>query len=389
MKRCTMTRRAWLSGMGTAAAGTILRPRAARADSLPTAPVAVTRCASYGSEVTAALAVMFDQLGGLGRLVKGKTVAIKINMVGDPWMQLPGLPPELTHWTNPVVIGATVYHLGRAGARRIRILECGGAPEDPLEQWMELAGWNPADIRNAAGNVEFENTNGTGSADSYSQIVCPAGHIFPGYEVNHSYTDCDVFVSIPKMKEHHWFGATLSMKNCYGMTPLTIYGDAAGVDEPGTEALGTRVGILHNGDRAPSLTAPQEIDPNSPRAGDYRLPRIIADIVSARPVDLAVIDGIQTIAGGEGPWYDNIRPISPGVLLAGLNPVTTDAVTLAVMGFDPSAERGTPPFEGSDSFLTFAQELGLGTRDLSRIEVLGTPVADVEFDVRRAGVAAP
>ena len=136
---------------------------------------------------------------------------------------------------------------------------------------MQDAGWNPADIRGAAAGVEFVNTNGTGSADSYSQIVCPAGHIFPGFEVDRSYIDCDVFVSIPKMKEHHWFGATLSMKNCYGMTPLTIYGDAAGVDGPGTEALGTRVGILHNGDRAPSLSAPQEIDPDSPRAGDYRL----------------------------------------------------------------------------------------------------------------------
>jgi uncharacterized protein (DUF362 family) len=285
-----------------------------------------------------------------------------------------------------VVIGAAVYLLGRAGARRIRILEGGGTVTDPLEQWMEYAGWNPDDIRNAAADVEFENTDGAGSSDSYSQIVCPAGHIFPGYEVNHSYTDCDVFVSIPKMKEHHWLGATLSMKNCYGMTPLTVYGDAAGVDEPGAEALGTRVGILHNGDRAPSLSAPQEIDPDSPRAGDYRLPRIIADIVSGRPVHLAVIDGIQTMAGGEGPWYENVRPVSPGVLLAGLNPVTTDAVALALMGFDPAAERGTAPFEECDSFLTFAQELGLGTRDLKRIEVLGTSIADARFDFRGAGL---
>jgi uncharacterized protein (DUF362 family) len=389
MTHCTMTRRAWLSGVGAATAGTMLRPLAARADGLPTAPVAVARCASYDSEVVAALAVMFDQLGGLEGLVKGKTVAVKINLVGDPWMQLPGMPPELTHWTNPVVIGATVHLLGRAGARRIRILECGGPVGDPLEQWMQYAGWNPDDIRSAAADVEFVNTNGNGSADSYTQIVCPAGHIFHGFEVDRAYTDCDVFVSIPKMKEHHWFGATLSMKNCYGMTPLTIYGDAAGVEEPGTEALGTRVGILHNGNRAPSLSAPQEIDPDSPRAGDYRLPRIIADVVSARPVHLAVIDGIQTIAGGEGPWYENVRPVSPGVLLAGLNPVTTDAVALSVMGFDPAAERGTAPFEGSDSFLTFAQELGLGTRDLNRIEVLGTPVADARFDIRVAGTPAP
>jgi len=31
---------------------------------------------------------MFDQLGGLGRLVKGKTVAIKINLIGVRWQRL-------------------------------------------------------------------------------------------------------------------------------------------------------------------------------------------------------------------------------------------------------------------------------------------------------------
>jgi hypothetical protein len=174
------------------------------------------------------------------------------------------------------------------------------------------------------------------------------------------------------------------MKNCYGMTPLTIYGDSAGVDKPGAEATGTRVSILHNGAREPSLSAPQEIDPASPRAGEYRIPRIVADIVSARPVDLAIIDGIRTIAGGEGPWYPNVRPVSPGVLLAGRNPVTTDAVALAVMGFDPLAARGTAPFEGCDSFLAFGEELGIGTRDLSRIEVRGASIASVAFDFRNA-----
>ena len=380
-----ISRRKWLGAVGAAAAGTLLRPLRARADTLPTSPVAVARSQSYGNELVSTLAEMFDQLGGLGGLVEGKTVAIKINMVGDPWSRVGEAPPEMTHWTHPAVIGAATYLLGRAGARRIRILECGGAVDAPLEAWMAEAGWNPDDIRNAADDVEFENTNGIGTGDSYSRILCPAGgHIFPGFDINHSYTDCDVFVSIPKMKEHHWFGATLSMKNCYGMTPLTIYGEAAGVDEPGTEAAGTRVTVLHNGSRAPSLSAPQEIDPESPRDGDYRIPRIVADIVSARPVDLAIIDGIESIAGGEGPWYSEVRPVSPGVLLAGLNPVTTDAVALAVMGFDPLAERGTAPFEGSDSFLSFAEELGLGTRNLDEIEVVGTPIADARFDFRSA-----
>jgi uncharacterized protein (DUF362 family) len=238
--------------------------------------------------------------------------------------------------------------------------------------------------------VEFENTNGLGSGETYSRIMCPSGgYIFPGYDVNCSYADCDVLVSIAKMKEHHWFGATLCMKNCYGMLPLTIYGDEAGIDEPAISAEGTRVLTMHEGSRAPSLSAPQEIDPESPRAGDYRIPRVVAEIVSARPIDLAVVDGIQSMAGGEGPWYSNVWPVSPGVLLAGFNPVTTDAAALAVMGYDPMAERYTPPFDGCDSFLQFAEELRLGTRNLDEIEILGTPIAEARFNFRPAPEPEP
>jgi uncharacterized protein (DUF362 family) len=385
--RCDCTRRQWLAALGATAAGSLLRPLAARADDLPTAPVAVAKCKTYGSELLPTLQTMFDQLGGLEGLVKGKTVAVKLNMVNAPWVQLGDSPVELSHWTHPAVLGATVYLLGQAGAQRIRIVECADADAGPLEEIMSWAGWDVSALRNAAPAVEFENGDGLGSGSSYSRLVCPnGGHIFPAFDVNHSYVDCDVFVSVPKMKEHGSFGVTLSMKNCYGMTPLTIYGDGAGVDEPSTTVSGTRASVFHNGVRAPSLTAPQEIDPNSPREGGYRLPRIIADIVSARPVHVAVIDGIESMAGGEGPWRPNARRVSPGLLVAGLNPVTTDAVTMALMGFDPMAERGTAPFENSDSFLSFAEELGLGTRDLNQIEVRGASIDEARFDFRSAGL---
>ena len=57
-------------------------------------------------------------------------------------------------------------------------------------------------------------------------------------------------------------------------------------------------------------------------------------------MDLAIIDGIESIAGGEGPWVRGIRHVQPGVLIAGLNAVNTDAVATAVMGYDPRAPRG-------------------------------------------------
>ena len=32
------------------------------------------------------------------------------------------------------------------------------------------------------------------------------------------------------------------------------------------------------------------------------MPRITAELVSARPIDIAFIDGVETVSGGEGPW---------------------------------------------------------------------------------------
>ena len=70
-----------------------------------------------------------------------------------------------------------------------------------------------------------------------------------------------------------------------------------------------------------------------------------------------------------------MRAVRAGVLIAGTNCVTTDAVCTALMGFDPMADRGTAPFEHCDSTLRLAEQRGIGTRDLSRIEVLGLPIA--------------
>jgi hypothetical protein len=90
------------------------------------------------------------------------------------------------------------------------------------------------------------------------------------------------------------------------------------------------------------------------------------------------------MTGGEGPWIrEDLQPAAPGLLVAGTNPVNTDAVTMALMGFDPMADRGTPPFERCDSTLRLAEDAGVGTRDLSRIEVTGVAgvtIADARFD---------
>jgi uncharacterized protein (DUF362 family) len=367
-----LNRREFIHGVSAAAAGFCLAPSRLWANAASAAPVAVAKCATYGPEVMPTLAAMFDQLGGLRALVNGKTVSMKLNLTGNFTDRLGSLPQGQTHWVHPQVVGAVVHLLGNAGARRIRVLESSVVP--PLAEFLSRAGWKPSELSRAASGVELVNTNYPGPGQKYTRLWVPGGGMmFKGYDVNPAYEECDVFVSLAKLKEHVTAGVTLSMKNCFGILPATIYGLGAGVWEPSKVPEGARV-MLHAGNRQPSKTAPSEIDPHSTRDAGYRVPRVTVDIVAARPIHLAVIDGIGTMAGGEGPWYKTVHPLRPGLLMTGTNCVTTDAVATALMGFDPMAERGTAPFEKCDSTLKLAEQLGIGTRDLKRIEVRGLPI---------------
>ena len=315
----TYSRREAMKAMGYAAIATGVYGKASSllAAPAPTAPVAIGVCKTYSpAELLATLSKMFDQLGGLKRIVNGKTVAIKINCTGATTWHLAHLPLGDTHYTNPEVITATVHLMGKAGAKRIRILESSFSSV-PLEELLLKAEWDPRQIASAAKNVEFENTNFLGTGKKYSRMVVPfGGYLFPAYELNHSYSDCDVFVSLAKLKEHETTGFTLSMKNCFGITPCSIYGSSAGIDEPDENPKGGR-GTLHSGKRQPSKIAPAELDPNSPRQGGYRVPRAVVDLVAARPIHLQIVDGVKSMAGGEGPWAPGVAPVQPGLLIPG------------------------------------------------------------------------
>jgi uncharacterized protein (DUF362 family) len=365
-----MTRREWLAMISAAP---LLK--AAPGPEAPAAPVSIARCASYDEDVTGRLAALFNQLGGIDGLVRNKTVTVKLNMTGSPAIKFQGQAPGMTHYVHPKLVGATAYLLGRAGARRIRFVESPWATAGPLEDVMLDSGWNVRSLQSAAAGVEFENTNAQGKSKGYSRFKVPGTpYMFPAYDLNHAYLDTDVFVSLAKLKNHETCGVTLSLKNCFGNAPASIYGDDAGVGEPNEKPTRGREAVLHHGRRQPSKSAPPELHPDSSRDPGYRVPHIVADLVAARPIHLAIIDGVESIAGGEGPWIKGIRKVKPGVLMAGLNPVSTDAVAAAVMGYSPRAVRGTAPFRTCDNTLLLAEAHGIGTTDLKRIEVRGLPI---------------
>jgi hypothetical protein len=52
------------------------------------------------------------------------------------------------------------------------------------------------------------------------------------------------------------------------------------------------------------------------------------------------------------------------------------------MSYNPMGQKGTPPFERCDNKLRLAEQLGVGTCDLSRIEVVGRSIKEVAFDFK-------
>jgi len=351
----------------------------------PSAPVAIARCTSYGEDQAALLRGMFDKIGGLGAIVRGKTVTVKLNLTGSPALRFQGKPLGSTHYSHPAQIGALVRLLGDAGARRIRLVESGYGTAGPLEEYMLDSGWNVRAIKNAAPNVEFANTNALTVKGRYARRKVPGNPlVFPSYMLHPAYEETDVMVSMAKLKDHATCGVTLAMKNMFGITPASIYGDDAGADEPNENPTKGRVDTCHFGKRQPARIAEAEVDSQSSREPGFRMPRITAELVAARPIDISIIDGIETMAGGEGPWIRDhwrgaLRAVKPGIMVVGTNPVCTDTVATALMGYDPRAPRGQGAFRECDNTLLLAEQMGIGAADLKQIEVRGVRMEELLF----------
>jgi uncharacterized protein (DUF362 family) len=109
-------------------------------------------------------------------------------------------------------------------------------------------------------------------------------------------TTADVLISLPKLKTHHWAGATLSLKNLFGTLPGICYG------WPKNE--------LH-----------------------WRgLENSIVDIALTRPPDLAIVDGIIGMEG-DGPLNGTPKPL--GAMIMGTDPLAVDATCCRLMMLNP------------------------------------------------------
>jgi len=330
-------------------------------------PVSILKIPTYDQSIYGTMrGLLVQHLGD----VRGRIILLKPNLVE--------FEPGSSINTHPMLVHAAYEAFRAMGAASVLIAEGPGHRRNTLDL-AEAAGYfrTVPDFENHFVDLNLDEVTRVRPEEQFSRIK--------KLYLPNSALRADLLVSMAKIKEHATAGVTLSIKNLFGITPTTIYGNKVPMDEPAPVPYGGRQEIGHNGSRQPPKSSPAEKDATSPRQAGYRIPRIVADLSAAIMPGLEIIEGIESIAGAELPRSGTTVAVSPGILVAGTNPVSTDAVAMAVMGFDPMAERGTMPFEACDNTLRLAEDLGVGTRDLSRIEVVGAAIKDVAFRFRDYG----
>lgn len=217
--------------------------------------------------------------------VAGKSILLKPNLV-----EFRSDAPVNTH---PAFVAAAAQAFRSLGAAEVRIAEGPGHRRTTL------------DLASSAGYFDavpgFEDHFTDLNLDDVTRLTVsnPLSSLSELYLPNTALR-CDLLVSLPKMKTHHWTGATLSMKNLFGLVPGGVYGwpknllHWAGIDE------------------------------------------CIADLHYLFPRQFCLVDGIEGMQGN-GPVLGS--RIASGVIVAGAHPPSVDATCCRIMRIDPEKIR--------------------------------------------------
>ena len=352
------SRRQFLSALGLTTGGLLAAPYFKSANSYAygnesiasfLAQVAVTQADNYDRAlIKQKVQHLFESIGGIGDVIKpGDKVAIKINLTGGSGSasspKLDGKPITESMWTHPEVLRAVAE----------LIIDSGVSANDIyfVEALWDADSYNNfgySDVQKSLG-AQMVNLNAKEPyANFIDKEVGENRFFYSSFKLNQILADVDVYVSIPKMKQHFEAGVTHSLKNQIGIVPIQFYMQSMWDN--------MRSKLHYEG-------------------GDIgkHLPHSICDLNLARPVHLAVIDGIKNAVGGEGVWNPTYKTAEYHVLLAGKDPVATDSIASYLMGNDPEAEKLQLPdgIRQCENYLELLHQKGMGTNQMSEIEVVG------------------
>lgn len=242
----------------------------------------VAKVAHYQLDIADAITRGIRDLGVTPEELKGKRILLKPNLVETA----SGAPHINTH---PLVLRGTIEAFLRLGAAKVMVAEGPGHRRDTLAVYEESG---LADVL-TEDRIRFHDLNyitgyelpNAGRQSRMKMLTFPA-----------LFKEVDWIVSVAKLKTHHIAGATLSMKNLFGVMPGLYYGWPKNV--------------LHH-------------------AG---IENSILDINATLKPHFAIVDGIVGMEG-DGPIMGDPKKV--GVLVMGRNLAAVDATCCRIMGIDP------------------------------------------------------
>src|SRR5659263_232220 len=284
--------------------------------------VSLVKCLDYeNSNIAVATEKALELIGGIGNFVRsGDNVLLKINL-------LTGDVPEKAVTTHPAIVRAMIRQVGKAGGIPL-VGDCSGYEGKPNKKRyldacrssgiMQVCEEEKAQIVHlSAESVEMRNEN---------------GRLYKNFVVSKQVMDADVLISLPKLKTHGLTLFTGGVKNNFGCI------------------TGLNKAKMHLRAQDPETFS-----------------QMLVDLLGIVQPDLTVMDAVL---GMEGNGPSNGTPKQVNAILASIDPVALDAVACKMVGIDPFMVPST----------RLAHEQGIGTGDISNINVVGESLKDMQID---------
>jgi uncharacterized protein (DUF362 family) len=256
-----------------------------------------------GDDRSANLSAAIQALGGIQTFIKhGDRVLIKVNAAF-------ATPPVLGATTHPACVGRLVELCFQAGAGSVAVTD---NPINDPASCFELSGIAPA-ARKAGARVILP------AADLFEPYTLAGGQLIRRWPVlGKPLNQVDKVIGMAPVKDHHRSGASMTLKNWYGL-------------------LGGRRNIFHQ-----------------------QIHTIIAELAMMIRPTLVILDGTRTMVSN-GPTGGSLADLkSTRTLIAGTDPVAVDTVGAALLGKTPA----------DLPHLLMAEKAGAGTTDYKALRMV-------------------
>lgn len=278
--------------------------------------VSISYCKNYHQEeVDRAVDECLSQIGGIESIVKeNQKVLLKVNMISAS-------SPDQAVTTHPTIVKSMVKQVLKVGGVPL-IGDSPGNAYVNMDKAFEITGFKSVALETGALLVKF-------TSDGIVTIPNPGNSCIKNLYISKLVLDCDVIISLPKLKTHNLCLYTGAIKNMFG----TVTG-------------------FHKG----------EIHCYAPKPEEFA--RAIVDIFTNVKPKLSLIDAVVGMEG-HGPTAGTPRQV--GLIGASFDSVALDSVFSKIIGYNP---------EDID-IIKEASSRNLGVSDLNNIEILGPPLSQL------------